>query len=117
MTGADIPYHRLYGLMQSLMQSYFMADDPPPGEARDVVTTQDALDALMQIGVTIDQQTQSGALPPERGLFLAGCLMAVREHIQPMPSDPTGGFAKDLAEVVKELRTVRAPDAPPSEWS
>ena len=108
---------RLYGLMQLLMarMAQQVPNEVPPW--RGVVTQQDALDAVLQVGAVIDQATQSGQIPPEAGFHAAAMLMLVREYVQPLPhgAGPDGAgpdgpdpVTPDLRELTEALRAVRA---------
>jgi hypothetical protein len=113
MTQPDVgAERRLYGMMQHLMAG--MASQKPlevPPE-RGVVTLQDALDAVMQAAAVIDEETQAGRIPVERGIHVAAMLMVIRDYIQSLPPGlaEEGGpdlVTPDLEELVTALRLAR----------
>jgi hypothetical protein len=99
-------------MMQHLMTR--MAHQAPaevPPE-RGVVELQDALDAVMQISAVIDEATQAGRIPLERGVHAAAMLMLIRDYIEPLPrglaeEDGPDLVTPDLDELVAALRTAR----------
>jgi hypothetical protein len=110
-------YARLYGLMQNFMGAYAHAQDPPAGDPRGVVELEDALDAVMQLAAVIDEFTQSGAIPTDRGMHAAACLMVIRERIRPAPPSEENGrdlLAEDLARIVGAHREGREQYVPPA---
>jgi hypothetical protein len=108
---ATVPQDRLYGMMQALLASYAQQKPlPVPDEPRGVVEQQDALDAIMQLSAHIDELTQSGTLPRERGWFMAALLMTVREFVKPLPLGIVNGedlVTADLTWLVDPLRQAR----------
>lgn len=99
----------LFGMMQRLMIIAAQGGFPVAAPARGVVTHDDALDAILQLAAVIDEATQAGRIPPERGVHAAAMLMLVRDYIQPLPSVLTDDGAADrvtpdLAELVTMLR-------------
>jgi hypothetical protein len=101
---------RLFGMMQHLLIIAAQGGFPVAAPVRGVVTHDDASDAILQLAAVIDEATQAGRIPPERGVHAAAMLMVVRDYIQPLPSVPTdddgaGDRVKpDLAELVTMLR-------------
>jgi hypothetical protein len=78
---------------------------PPP---RDVVTLQDALNAIMAVAAVIDEATQAGRIPVDRGVEAAAMLMVARDYIQPLPRGQAYEGAPDevtpdLQEMVTQL--------------
>ena len=115
--GDDQVYARLYGFMQNLMGAYAHVQDPPAGDPRRVVELDDALDAVMQVAAVIDEFTQSGNIPTDRGMHAAASLMVIREYIRPAPPSEENGrdlLAEDLARIVEGQREVRASYTPPT---
>ena len=102
---------RLYRVMQLLMarMAQQVPNEVPPW--RGVVTQQDALDAVLQVGAVIDQATQAGQIPAGAGIHAAGMLMLVREYVQPLPPGAEANgpdpVTPDLQELSAALRTVR----------
>jgi hypothetical protein len=43
--------------------------------------------------------------------------MVIREYVQPAPAGDGGRLAEDLREMADGLRTLRARDAPPPDWT
>ena len=100
----------MYSMMQLLMarMAQQVRGEVPPW--RGVVTQQDALDAVLQVGAVIDQATQAGQIPAGAGIHAAAMLMVVREYVQPLPAaEPNGPdpVTPDLQELSAALRTVR----------
>src|SRR4051812_24095 len=108
---APSPQQRAYRMMQMLMASRANAVPVPEGQPRGVVDLEDALDAVLQIAAVIDEYTQAGALPVERGTWAGGMLMVVRDYLSPLPPglDARGHdkFTDDLQEMVQALRSAR----------
>lgn len=102
---------RLYGMMQLLMarMAQQVPNEVPPW--RGVVTQQDALDAVLQVGAVIDQAAQAGQIPAEASVHAAAMLMVIRDYVQPLPpgAEPNGPdpVTPDLQEMSEALRTVR----------
>ena len=100
--------NRLYGMMQHLMSLAADGQLPGPARARGVVTRKDALDASLQLAAVIDEATQAGRIPPERGVHAASMLMLVRDYVKPLPHIPGDGdtdqVTPDLAEMAAALR-------------
>jgi hypothetical protein len=95
-------------MMQHLM--ILAANERRPGvpPARGVVTRDDALDAVLQVAAVIDEATQAGRIPVERGAHGAAMLMLIRDYIQPLPAVPEDGVTDkvtpDLTELARLLR-------------
>ena len=99
-------------MMQHLMRCYANRQPPEVPAARDVVNVQDALDSVLQVAAVIDEATQAGRIPAERGVHASAMLMVAREYIQPLPrgladDGLTDHATADLAELVAALRQVR----------
>ena len=101
---------RLYGIMQHLMSLAADGRLPDPAPARGVVTCKDALDASLQLAAVIDEATQTGRIPPERGVHAASMLMLVRDYVKPLPHIPGHGdtdqVTPDLAEMAADSAAV-----------
>jgi hypothetical protein len=96
-------------MMQHLMVLAAQQELPEPAPARNVVTLDDALDAVLMLATVIDEATQAGRIPPDRGITAAALLMLIRDYIQPLPAVPTDDGAgdrvtPDLAELARTLR-------------
>lgn len=110
MTQPDVgPEQRLYGMMQHLMILAANKRQPEIPPAREVVTRNDALDAALQVAAVIDEATQAGRIPAERGVHAAAMLMLIRDYIQPLPAAPgddgeTDKVTPDLMELLRPLR-------------
>lgn len=102
---------RVYGAMQTLMRYYANKQAPPSTQSRDVVELQDALEAVLQVAAVIDEFTQAGAIPQERGVHAGAMLMVVRDFLRPLPpgigGDGRDRLTEDLQELVDVLRDVR----------
>jgi hypothetical protein len=121
VNGMDPTDNRLYGMLQFLIAHHVAVEDPPPANPRGVVELQDALDALMQVAIVLDQHTQEGDIPPSRGVFAGAMLMVVRDYIQPLPippeipEDSPDPVTRDLHDLVGRLRALHVPDFPPDQ--
>ena len=109
LAGAD---RRLYGMMQHLMAAYAQQQATEKPDPRGVVELQDALDAVIQLAAVIDEATQAGRIPADRGQHAAAMLMVVREYIQPLPrgldaDGVTDNLTTDLGAMVMALREAR----------
>jgi hypothetical protein len=109
MTQPDVgPSERLYAMMQHLMTLAAHGQQPTPAPGRFIATGDDAVDAVLQIAAVIDEATQSGRIPVERGVHAAAMLMLIRDYLRPLPEGPTqdgtDGVGPDLAELVRTLR-------------
>lgn len=110
LTQPDVgPARRLYGMMQHLLTVAAHGELPDSASPRGVVTRDDALDAVLQVAAVIDEATQAGRIPPERGVHGVSMLMLIREYIQPLPRVPGKGgmgdkVTPDLADLVAVLR-------------
>ncbi len=97
MTQPDVGAEgRLYGMMQHLMVRTVHQMPPEIPSARGVVTLQAALDAVIQLAAVIDEATQAGWIPTERGVHAAAMLMMIRDYIQPLPRGLGADAATDL---------------------
>jgi hypothetical protein len=109
MTQPDVgPERRLYGMMQHLLTIAAHGRLPEGVPARNVVTRDDALDAVLQLAAVIDEATQAGRWPAGQGVHGAAMLIIIREYIQSLPPGPmpdgTDGVTADLAELVRMIR-------------
>ncbi len=110
MTEPDVgPERRLYGMMQHLMIKAANRQLPEISSQRGVVTGDDALDAVLQLAAVIDEATQAGRIPVDRGAHAAAMLMIIREYIRPLPPGlaEEGGpdlVTPNLEELVRSLR-------------
>ena len=117
------PPLRVYGMMRDLIRDYANAEETPAAAPRGVVELQDALDAVMQVAAVIDEYTQSGAIPPKRGVFAGACLMVIRDYLRPLPRPLPAGpdedgrdeLTDDLRVMVAILRTLHPPDSLPDD--
>jgi hypothetical protein len=114
MAEQDAPLpKRLYAMMQALM----IMQTPPyttPSPPRGIVTKQDALDALRQVAIAIDEATQTGRMLDFRGWHAGSMLMVVRDYIQPLPAVIEGDrdrVTEDLEELVATLRQAESSGA------
>jgi hypothetical protein len=103
---------RLYGMMQYLMAAYAQQVTPEVPTPRNVVQSQDALDAVLQLAAVIDEATQAGRIDRERGKHAATMLMVIRDFIKPLPQGlaadgVTDNLTQDLEEIVAALRQAR----------
>jgi hypothetical protein len=103
------PERRLYNMMQHLMVLAASQKFPQPAAARNLVTRDDALDAVLGLAAVIDEATHGGRIPEDRGVAAAATLMIIRDYIQPLPLVPgedgtSDRVASDLAEVLRALR-------------
>ena len=101
-------WERLYHMMEHLMVLAANQQQPDAPSPRDLVTREDARDAVLQIAAVIDEATKAGRIPVERGVHAAAMLMLVRDYIQPLEEVPGKNGADmvtpDLLEILKELR-------------
>ena len=95
-------------MMQHLMILAAAGKIPDPAPPRNVVTIEDALDAVLQLAAVIDSATQAGLIPVEQGVHAAAMLMIIRDYLRPLPAgiraDGRDGVDSDLDELVRELR-------------
>ncbi len=86
MAGEDAPLElRVDGMMQMLMVHLANGETPAAPEPRDVVDVRDALDAVLQIAAVIDEHTQPGAIPRDRGVHAGAMFMVLRDYLRPLP--------------------------------
>jgi hypothetical protein len=109
MTQPDVgAEQRLYAMMQHLMILATNERRPEVPPAREVVTGDDALDAVLQVAAVIDEATQAGRIPVERGVHAAAMLMLIRDYVRPLPAVPgddvTDKVTLDLVELLRLLR-------------
>jgi hypothetical protein len=101
-------WERLYRMMQHLMVLAANQQQPEAPAPREVVTREDARDAVLQLAAVIDEATQSDRIPAERGLHAAAMLMLVRDFVEPLPAVPGEDGADrvtpDLVVLLRELR-------------
>lgn len=105
---------RLLGLAQDLLGDWARGQVTPTTEPRGVVSKADALDALMSVVATLDEELQTGVHNQGRLITAIACAMAVRDYVEPLPvplnpdqtdtSDPVVG---DLEAVVRTLARAR----------
>ena len=113
MTQPDVGAgRRLYGMMQDLVARAALRAPPEIPPARSVVALQDALDAVIQVAAMLDEETQAGRIPFERGVHAAAMLMLIRDYIQPLPRGldadaVTDLVTPDLKEQVAAIREAR----------
>jgi len=102
---------RLYGAAQQLILAHLAGTEPLPGDPRGVVLEQDAVDALLLSLVAIQDQVQSGGLPPSAAFRIAALLMVVRDYIRPLPGgiteDGTDLLTADIGQLVEVVRLSR----------
>ena len=96
-------------MMQHLLTVAAQGRLPDSASPRGVVTRDDALDAVLQVTAVIDEATQAGRIPLERGAHGVSMLMLIREYTQPLPRVPGKGgmgneITPDLADLVAVLR-------------
>ena len=113
MTQPDIgAERRLHGMMHRLLAHRMQQVPPEVPPQRGVVSLQDALDAVMRSAMVIDEETQAGGMPPDRGVHAAAMLMLVHDHLQPLPRGliTPGGpdmVTPDLQILTEALRRAR----------
>ena len=100
---------RLYGEMQSLLVSFATGATPQVPPERQVVEQKDALNAVIHVAAAIDELTQMGSIPTERGKWIVSLLMVLREYVEPLPpglseDGSTDLLTADLQEMVNVLR-------------
>jgi hypothetical protein len=99
---------RLYGMMQHLMMLAATGRQPEAAAPREVVTGEDAVDAVLQIAAVIDEAAQAGQIPPGRAAHAGAMLMMIRDYVRPLPVGPgedgTDGVVGDLEELARILR-------------
>src|SRR5664279_1312643 len=101
---------RLHGVGQRLVIAFLQGIEPPPAGPRDVVQEQDAVDAVVMVLATIQEQLQACQIRPEVGTRMAALLMLVRDFVRPLPAGTTAGddlLTADLAEMVDVVRLIR----------
>ena len=102
---------RLYGVMQNLMRLYADRESPESPPPRGVVEQQDAVEAVLQIAAVIDEHTQAGAIPAERGAHAASMLMLLRDYVRPLPRgigrDGNDRLTEDLRKLTRMLQEAR----------
>jgi hypothetical protein len=109
MTNPDIgPEQRLYRTMQDLLTTAAHEQLPEIPAARNAVTREDALDAVLQLAAIIDDTTQEERWPAAQGVHGAAMLMIIREYIKALPPelmpDGTDRATSDLTELAGTLR-------------
>ena len=103
---------RLYAVMRSLLIGYADRQTYEIPGPRDIVTHQDALDAVIQVAAVVSEAVDNGAIDFDRGMHAASMLMVVREFVQPLPPvwdwDGCTDYLEDnLAMMVTALREAR----------
>ncbi len=95
-------------MMQQLMIQAAHGNVAEPAPPRGIVTTGDALDAVLQVAALISWGIEEEHIPAEMGLTAAASLMVIRDYIKPLPVGPGGngadGVGPDLAEMVRAIR-------------
>ena len=86
--------------------------EAPSAAARNIVTEEDALEAILYLAMTLDEAMNEGELSPGRLENAAAHLMVVREFIRPLPDvdEPELGqvpVGLDLNTLVQALRQAR----------
>ena len=71
-----------------------------------MITRDDALYAAFQLAAVIDEATQAGRIPAERGVHAGAMLMLVREYIQPLPAVREDGVTDKVTPDLAELATL-----------
>ena len=102
---------RLYGAGQQLVFAFLQGTERPPASPRDVVQEQDAVDAVVMVLATIQEQLQASRIRPEVGTRMAALLLLVRDFVRPLPAGTTAGYdllTADLAEMVEVVRLIRS---------
>ena len=101
---------RLYGAGQRLLVEFAQGKERPPAARRDVVQEQDAVDAVVMVLATIQEQLQASRIRPEVGSRMAALLMLIRDFIRPLPegtaADGRDLLTADLAEMVDVVRLI-----------
>ena len=101
---------RLQGAGQRLVIAFLQGIEPPPAGPRDVVQEQDAVDAVVMVLATIQEQLYACQIRPEVGSRMAALLMLVRDFIRPLPAAATADgrdlLTADLAEMVDVVRLI-----------
>jgi hypothetical protein len=103
---------RALGMWHALFAQLANGQTLPVGPDRDIVTGQDAEDALLHAAIAIDEVLQDGGLSDHfahRALHSMHMLMVAREYVQPLPS-PLGSeetLRSDLKEGVAAIRSAR----------
>lgn len=99
---------RLARMAQFLFRLAAQGQQPATAASRGVVTGDDAVDAVLQIALVIDEAVMSGAIPPERGMHAQAMLMLVRDYVRPLPpglgADGADMVARDLQALARALR-------------
>ena len=99
---------RLYGMMRLLLALAASGHTAPSPAARGVVTADDAVDAVLQVAVVIDQAVKSGAITSEQGFQAGSMLMLVRDYVRPLPpgsgEGPADMVTGDLLALARVLR-------------
>jgi len=95
-------------MMRALLALAASGHTAPSPASRGVVTADDAVDAVLQIAIVIEQAVRSGAISEELGVQAGAMLMLVRDYVQPLPPGPGEGPADmvtgDLAALARVLR-------------
>lgn len=107
---------RLFGMLQYLMACYADSDTeshPPGPERPGVVERDDALAALLQVGVKVQMALDGRDLDQDELIFAAALLAVVRQYILslPNPEEQYGNddpVLPDLQGIVADLRAAEA---------
>jgi hypothetical protein len=99
---------RLARMAPFLLALAAQGQQPATAAPREVVTGDDAVDAVLQVAIVIDEAVTSGAIPAERGMHAQAMLMLVREYVRPLPpglgADGTDMVGGDLHALARALR-------------
>ncbi len=99
---------RLYGAAQQLLLARMRGADEQPAADRDIVSEQDAVDAILLLFATVQEQLQSSRIAPESATRMGALLVLVRDYIRPLPpgiaEDGTDLLSQDIAEMVEAVR-------------
>jgi hypothetical protein len=95
-------------MMQHLLTVAAHGGQPESAPARNVVTQEDALNAVLQVAAVIDSATQARLIPEDQGIHGVAMLMVVREYVKSLPpgitDDGSDRATTDLTELVELLR-------------
>lgn len=103
------PERRLFGMMQGLLSA--RAGNPPPwthSGPRDLVSKDDAAEAILFVTAVLDSMAQGAALPPDRLIAAMAMLALAREYVEPLPIPPSergdDAVADDLRGLLEDVR-------------
>jgi hypothetical protein len=99
---------RLYGAGQQLLLARSRGADEQPAADRNLVSEQDAVDAVLLLLASIEEQLRAGRIAPESATRMGALLLLVRDYVRPLPpgiaEDGTDLLSKDIAELVEVVR-------------